>query len=81
MNRFVTLTTFQLFLLTLFIGLIAGGLVVLNSTWRDYNLLPQVMVNPANECIKVVNFENGHAFTCNDRDVLLRRYRVVSTTN
>ena len=80
-TRYMTMTMFQVFLLALLMGLLAAGLVVLNSMWRDYNLLPQVIVNPAGECIKVVNLENGHAFTCPDRDVLLRRYRVVTPKN
>jgi hypothetical protein len=75
--RFVTLTTFQLFLLALVTGAIAGGVVLVHNMYRDYSLLPQVHTTPGGECVKVVNFENGHAFNCTDVNVLLRRYRTV----
>lgn len=73
--RYVNLTHFQLFLLALITGAIAGGIVLAHSMYRDISLLPQVVTTPGGECVKVVNFENGHAFTCPDVNVLLRRYR------
>jgi hypothetical protein len=75
--RYTTLTNVQLFLLALLTGLIAGGVIMVHSLYRDYVLLPQVTVDGAGACVKVTNFENGHAFTCPDKDVLLRRYRTL----
>lgn len=77
MTRYTTLTNFQLFVLAIITGLIAGGLVLAHSMYTSYNLLPQVQFAPGGQCLKVLNFENGHAFTCPDVDVLLRRYRKV----
>lgn len=76
-TRYTTLTTFQLFILAIITGLIAGGLVLVHSLYSTYVLLPEVTITPAGACIKVRNFENGHAFSCPDVDVLLRRYRKV----
>jgi len=77
MTRYTTLTNFQLFLLALITGLIAGGLGLAQSMYREYTLLPEVTLDRAGQCVKVTNFENGHAFACPDVDVLLRRYRKV----
>lgn len=73
--RFATLTTFQLLLMTLMMGIIAALLVAVNTWYMTFILLPKVHVDVAGACVKVENFENGHAFNCNDVDVLLRRYR------
>jgi hypothetical protein len=73
--RYITLNTFQLLIMTLLTGLIAAALSVSFSIYSEYRLLPVVTVTGTGECIKVVNFQNGHAFSCPDKDVLLRRYR------
>jgi hypothetical protein len=74
--KFTTLSTTQLLIMTLLTGLIAGAISIGFSLYREYIVLPQVFKNPAGECIKVVNFVNGHAFACPDVNVLLRQYRI-----
>lgn len=73
--RYTTLTTFQLFILAIIVGFISAGLVLAVKKYDELQLLPIVTVSPTGECIKVTNFENGHAFGCPDVNVLLRRYR------
>lgn len=73
--RYTNLNHVQLFVLALLVGLISGGIVVAVKKYEELKLLPIVTVSPTGECIKVTNFENGHAFTCQDRDILLRKYR------
>jgi hypothetical protein len=80
MTRYTNLTNFQLFLLALLTGLIAAALVLAATKYEELKLLPEVTVSPTGQCIKVTNFENGHAFACPDVDVLLRRYRKVTST-
>jgi hypothetical protein len=77
--KYTTLTNAQLFLLAILTGLIAAGTLLVYRVYSDYRLLPQVHQTPSGECIKVVNFENGHAFGCPDVNVLLRRYRTTTT--
>lgn len=43
----------------------------------NYFDLPEVHVGPDNKCIKVVNYKNGDAYTCQDKDVVLRKYHVI----
>ena len=50
-------------------------LVSVNSWYILWSQLPVVHYDKTNACVKVENFENGHAFNCQDVDVLLRRYR------
>ena len=80
-----TVTTKQLLLAAILMSILTASLIGINNYVNQYLLLPEVHVSKADEkCVKVVNFENGHAFTCNDVDVLLRRYRKVqiqATTN
>lgn len=73
--RFVTLSQLQLFIFAIIVGLIAGGIVIGFNRYENIKLLPIVTLTPGGECVKVTNFENGHAFGCPDVDVLLRRYR------
>jgi hypothetical protein len=73
--KFTTLTNTQLLIMTLLTGMIAGAISIGFSVFREYTVLPQVFKTPGGECIKVVNYVNGHAFSCPDVDVLLRQYR------
>jgi hypothetical protein len=73
--RYTVISNVQLFLLAILIGLFSASAVVLNSMYLSYKLLPQVITDKSGQCVKVVNFENGHAFTCQDVDVVLRQYR------
>lgn len=36
--------------------------------------LPEVHVTPAGKCLRVINFRNGDGFSCQDKDVVLRKY-------
>lgn len=74
--RYTVLNTLQLFIMTTLTGLISGAIVILFVLHHDYKLLPVVVKAVTGECIKVVNYQNGHAFSCHDVDVLLRQYRV-----
>lgn len=73
--QFITLKNTQLFLLALLVGLISAGLVLSFQIYQSQQLLPLVVVDKAGACTKVLNFENGHTFGCQDVDVVLRRYR------
>ena len=73
--RFVTLSQLQLFIFAIVVGLIAGGTVIGFKKYEDIKLLPIVTLTQSGQCVKVTNFENGHAFACQDVDVLLRQYR------
>ena len=75
--KFVTLSTVQLLIMSLLMGLVASAVVTINTWYSDTRLLPEVHVDGAGQCVKVVNFENGHAFNCADVNVVLRRYRTV----
>jgi len=77
--KFVTLSNAQLFILCVLVSALTTLLFTLNSMYSSYKMLPEVHVDQAGTCIKVVNFENGHAFNCGDVNVVLRQYRTVRT--
>jgi hypothetical protein len=77
--RYTTLSAIQLLLLSIVMSILVALLLAINTWYLDFRLLPEVHVDKAGACIKVVNFENGHAFNCQDVNVLLRRYRTVTT--
>jgi len=57
-------------------------LSVVASVWfmkalTDYLDLPEVYLNTNGTCVKVVNFKNGDAFVCQNKDVTLRKYTIV----
>lgn len=77
-RTFIVMSPTQVLLSSLLVGAIAGGINVLNSKYQEHNMLPVVEVDArTSQCLRVVNFENGHAFNCNDVDLVLRRYRTV----
>ena len=43
----------------------------------NYYDLPEVFVDGENKCVKVVNFKNGDAYSCQDKDVVLRKYHLI----
>ena len=73
---FYSISIKQLAAFTFFMSLFTictSSAVIYYSVWR---LLPEVYISTDDgKCVKVVNFDNGHAFTCNDVDVILRRYK------
>lgn len=73
--KYHTATTPQMIVLGFTVGVTAAMLVCCFILFMDYRLLPMVHRDTDGTCIKVDNFENGHAFNCSDVDVILRRYR------
>jgi hypothetical protein len=43
----------------------------------NYFDLPEVFVDMENKCVKVINYKNGDAYTCQDKDVVLRKYHLI----
>ena len=43
----------------------------------NYLELPEVYIGVDSSCVKVVNYKNGDAYTCSDKDVILRKYHVI----
>ena len=80
MTRYTQLSALQLLALALLMSLLTAVLVSINTWYQETRLLPEVHVDKNGACVKVVNFENGHAFNCQDMDVLLRRYHKVPST-
>jgi hypothetical protein len=76
--KYYSVTTKQILLMSVVMAIIISALVTINNSLRDYLLLPQVVQKDDGTCVKVINFENGHAFNCNDVNVILRRYRKVN---
>lgn len=74
--KYITLSTVQLLVMSLLMGLVSSAVVSINTWYLDTRLLPEVQVDGAGQCIKVLNFENGHAFNCADVNVVLRRYSI-----
>jgi len=73
--RYANLSTLQLLTLAIAMSVFTAVLVSINTWYMDYRTLPVVHKDASGTCTKVDNFENGHAFNCNDVDVILRRYR------
>lgn len=73
--KYMTLSTMQLLILALVMAILSALLVSINSWYILWSQLPVVHTDKVGVCVKVENFENGHAFNCQDVDVLLRRYR------
>jgi hypothetical protein len=75
MTRFMNISGWHLFFLAIAISVINVAAIIVFLTYKEIEKMPIVHFNEQGNCIKVVNIENGHAFNCNDVDVLLRQYK------
>lgn len=58
-------------------ALFAAVATVFVNTLISYFEMPEVYVSATDgSCVKVVNFKNGDAYTCTDKDIILRKYHV-----
>lgn len=73
-KKYFQVTTYQLFLMAILTGVVAGALVIINTAAMDYLQLPMVTYADG-KCASVSNFKNGDAYTCAEVDVTLRHYR------
>ena len=69
-------TTFQLFMMAIIIGIISASLVIINNHIVEYVQLPVVLIDKSETCVSVSSFKNGEAYTCGDVDTILRKYRI-----
>lgn len=74
-KKYYQVSGFQLFLMAILTGIVAGALVNINMLTKEYLQTPVVTMSKDEKCISVVNYRNGDAFTCNDVGVILRTYR------
>lgn len=74
-NKYYQVSGFQLFLMAILTGVVAGALVNINMLAKEYLQTPVVKMTKDEKCIAVENYRNGDAFTCNDVGVILRNYR------
>lgn len=77
MSKYVTVTYGQMFFLALAMSVFSAILIIINMMYMDYRTLPVVHADINKACLKVINFNNGDAYNCNDVGVILRRYREV----
>lgn len=73
--KYFQVSTCQLFIMAMLVGIISASLIMINTAARDYLQLPLVIMSSDN-CVSVMNYRNGEAFTCGDVGVVLRNYRV-----
>lgn len=74
-----TVTTPQLLCATILSAVISACSVICYQQYRERLGIPEVYMAIAdNTCVKVINFRNGDAYNCEDVDVVLRHYRIVS---
>ena len=68
----------QLTMAALLTCVLTTSLIEINTQVKEYLALPEVVIKGSdNSCIKVVNYENGQAYNCQDVDIILRKYRKV----
>lgn len=74
---YYTVSGNQMFFNSIMIAILTAVLVEGINITKEYYYLPKVVVGKDNACVKVINYENGHAFNCQDVDVILRKYNKV----
>lgn len=74
--KYTQASNLQFTLMAVLIAVIITVLNVAASFYLDTRNLPIVTNDLRGDCVRVLNVENGHAFTCNDINITLRRYRI-----
>lgn len=69
-----TVSTLQLIAAAVLQSVITASCVIYYDQYKEKQHWPQVTINANDECIKVVNFNNGEAYNCQDIDIVLRQY-------
>lgn len=59
------------------IVLLVVSFIFLSHVLFNYWGLPDVYVDSDGNCVKVINYKNGDGYTCQDKDVTLRKYITV----
>jgi hypothetical protein len=77
LNEVFEISTIQLLAFGVMTAITGACFTVLINTFIAYTWQPEVFVNSKNECVKVINFDNGDSYTCNDVGKTLRRYRKI----
>lgn len=67
----------QLIGITLAIAVFLTVCIWFGNVTMAYLDLPEVFMSE-DKCVKVVNFKNGDGYTCQDKDVVLRKYKLKS---
>lgn len=77
--KYYQVSTLQLIIMAIVIGVIASALVVINTSVKEYLQLPVVTTTTDDKCVTVSNFKNGETYTCSDVGTILRNYRITKT--
>lgn len=67
----------QMFFMALSIAAMTAVGAFFVISLMSYFDLPEVSIDNEGKCVKVINFKNGDAYTCQDKDITLRKYHVV----
>lgn len=59
-------------------SILIGACVWFMDAFIAYVDLPEVWMNGDGKCVKVVNYRNGDGYTCQDKDVVLRKYKLIN---
>jgi len=78
-KKYQLVTNSQMIVFGIFVAIIASCIVIAVQFAQDWLSLP-VVIQKDGECASVVNYKNGDAFTCPDVDVILRKYRIKTSS-
>lgn len=74
--KYYMFTSSQLAMLALLVALLLSSSIIGATSYQDHQDLPTVLVDDTGKCIRVVNYKNGDGYSCEDQDVILRRYKL-----
>lgn len=69
----------QIILAALVVGAFSTAATQAVNLYLAQRDLPLVMLKADGSCERVINFKNGDGYQCQDKDVILRRYRTETT--
>lgn len=68
-------TSKQMLATTVSIAALQAAFVFATISFYEWQQLPEVAMD-GDKCVKVINYRNGDAYQCQDKDIVLRNYRI-----
>lgn len=76
MKRYYVVNIWQALIVCVTSAICSAAAVIAASSFMYWAALPTVHLDPEGKCLRVTSSKNGEAFQCQDRDILLREYRI-----
>lgn len=67
----------QLLSAVIAISIFLSASIIVTASFLNHQQQPEVYKDKDGKCVKVINYKNGDGYSCQDVNVMLRKYTVI----